>query len=190
MLYYFTLINETEKKTLKPLFKKIEKLEKLIPSLPYSKRRILFLLTRFHNRASSWRGNFRVFENFSGEVGLFKDSKLANYLEEFIYFLFLKDVVENEETADGITIHYRQGRKVILCLDERDICSHWGNYRGLVGLAKRLLLLDHEEVVLLNVNRFGEFAKKNAKMHYLRRHIKQFARDFKGKVGFYDQNYL
>ena len=190
MLYYFTLIENDESQILKRLFKRIELLQIHLPSLPYSTLRITYLLSKYHARKNKWRPSLSFLEDFNSEVKLFKDSKLADYLDEFMYFLFLKGIVQNEETVDGITVHYQQERKAVLCLDEWHIFSHWGNHRGIVSLAKKILLFDYDEVVLLNMNRFKMLSKKNAKMHYLRRHIKHFVKDFKERNEYYDENYI
>lgn len=191
LLYFHTLVGRQHSAELTGLMARIQDRAQLVSELDYSSKRSLHLLARIYQRLGRWPGPLPISQDdFARPLALFAESKLGEYLDEFVYFLFLRKIEKNVETEDGIVVHFRQEDKAVLCLDENFIMSYWGNQKGVVSLAKKLLLFDHKEVILLNTNRFDAFAKKNCKMHYLRKFINHFAKDFKQKEEYYDASYI
>jgi hypothetical protein len=185
-----TLTDKDQRINVDSLQKRIDDRSHLIHRLDTSSSRSLHLLLTIHHRLNGWPGTWPVLlEEYSQKLALFENSKLGEYLDEFIYFLFLKKIEKNVKTEDGIVIHYRQGEKAVLCLDEVDILGGWGNQKGFVSLAKQVLLFDHKEVILLNKVRFNSLVKKNCKMHFLRKHINHFIKDFESRESYFDANY-
>ena len=188
--YYYSITKSKRRSTFQALESKIQKYKALIPSLDFYTLRVLHLLNSFHTKTRDWKHDLPELQDVSKEFLYFDTSKLGDYLDEFIYFLFLKDVEKNWVTPEGITVHYKQGKRAVLCLDERYVFSHWGNHKGLVSLTKNILLLQFEEVIILNTNKFKEFSKKNTKMHYLRKFINHFSKDYKQREEYYDDTYF
>lgn len=190
LLYYLTLTGQESSPQVKSLVNLIDARLPLTPSLDKAALQSLQLLVQIYSKMGIWPTQLSPeMQERCSKMDLFGNSKLSEYLDEFIYFLFLKKIEKDVQTREGIVVHYRQGEKAILCLDEKQVMSYWGNQKGVVSLAKKVLLFDHKEVILLNKVRFNAFAKKNCKMHYLRKHINHFTKDFEKREEYFDMSY-